>query len=69
MREKQEGDAWRTRYNYELGELFYDPPVSTLVKIGKLQWAGHIEQMHEGRIPKRVLKSGADGNQAVSTWI
>jgi endonuclease/exonuclease/phosphatase family metal-dependent hydrolase/ribosomal protein S28E/S33 len=58
-------DVWRTRYNVELYTIFDDPEVSTLIKLRKLQWAGHVVRMDDERIPKRALKGKAEGKRPV----
>lgn len=45
---------WRTRYNYDLYQLFDDPEASKLTKLQKLQWADYVP-------PKRVLEEKLKG--------
>ena len=43
---------WRIKHNKEIYDLFKEPKISTLVKLKRLQWAGYVQRMDEGRIPK-----------------
>ena len=46
---------WRMRHNKEIYDLFKEPEISTLIKLKRSQWAGHVQRMDERRIPKRVM--------------
>ena len=38
---------WRTGYNSELYSLYDEPDIIEVVKIGRLQWLGHLFRMQE----------------------
>ena len=59
----KEGDRWRIRYNNELYSIFDDPEISTLIRLKKLEWAGHVERMDDDKIPKRLLKRHPEGRR------
>ena len=42
-------------YNNELYKLFDDVCASKIIKLKRLQWAGHVKRIDEGSIPKRIL--------------
>jgi len=44
--------AW---WNSEIYGLYKEPNIVDDIKIGILEWAGHIIRMEEERIPKKVL--------------
>lgn len=58
-------EKWRTRHNAEVYELYEDPPISTQIKLRKLQWAEHVQKMEPDRIPKRALESGMEGRRPI----
>jgi hypothetical protein len=47
--------GWRLRHNKELYKLLDGPDIVKFIKFKRLQWAGHIVQMDNSRIPKKVL--------------
>jgi hypothetical protein len=69
----KENDAWRIRYNNELYKQFYEPSLSNIIKLKRLQWAGHVQRMEGKRIPKRILESNFIGKRPVgkprNRWI
>jgi hypothetical protein len=48
-------DAWRPRWNNELYGLYKEPNIVEVIKIRRLEWAGHMIRMEEERITKKVL--------------
>ena len=63
-----ENGMWRMRHNKEIYDLFKEPEISTLIKLKRLQWAGHVQRMNEGRIPKRVMTEVMSGRRQVR-WV
>jgi hypothetical protein len=51
----KENEIWRIRYNKELYKLYDEPEVSEMIKLKRLQWAGHIQRMNKEHIPKKIL--------------
>jgi hypothetical protein len=45
---------WQKRYNRELEEFYNKPNIVNVIKSSKLRWAGHVVQMDEGEIPKKI---------------
>ena len=60
-----ENGMWKMRSNKEIYDLFKEPEISTLVKLKRLQWAGHVQRMDERRIPKRVRTGVMFGRRPV----
>jgi len=50
-----EGGCWCHRWNNELSSLYNEPNIVENIKIGRLEWAGHIIRMEEENFPKKVL--------------
>jgi hypothetical protein len=50
----KENNPQRIRYNNELYKQFEEPSISNIIKLKRLQWAGHIWRMDGKRIPKRI---------------
>jgi hypothetical protein len=59
----QDNGAWRSRYNDELYTLFKQPKLTTVIKIGRLHWAGHIQHMGENEMPKLLLNAKPIGRR------
>jgi hypothetical protein len=59
----KENDAWRIRY--ELYTQFDEPSLSNIIKLKRLQWAGHVQRMEGKNIPKRILESNFIGKRPV----
>jgi hypothetical protein len=45
--------SWRLRHNKELYELLDGPEIVKIIKLKRLQWAGHIARMDNARLPKK----------------
>lgn len=61
----QDRDGWRSRYNSELYSIFDEPEISTVMRFRRLQWAGHVQRMEDGRIPKKILKERIFGTRPI----
>jgi hypothetical protein len=57
--------GWRLRHNKELYKLLDGPDIVKFIKFKRLQWAGHIVQMDNSRIPKKVLDGKFRGRRPV----
>ena len=53
-----EEQEWRRRHNIELRERSGQVNIVDVVKSRRLQYAGHVARMEEGRIPKKVMTEG-----------
>jgi hypothetical protein len=61
----KENNTWRIRYNSELHKQFDEPSISNIIKLKRLQWAGHVQRMDGKRTPKRILESNFIGKRPV----
>jgi hypothetical protein len=61
----KENNTWRIRYNNELYKKFDEPSISNIIKLKRLQWAGHVQRMDGRRIPKWILESNFIGKRPV----
>ncbi|CAK1585329.1 unnamed protein product [Parnassius mnemosyne] len=59
-----ENERWRTRYKHELYQMYDEPNVIKILKIGRLRWAGHVSRMDEARVPKRLLEGRPEGRRS-----
>jgi hypothetical protein len=57
--------TWRIRYNKEIYTLCGDPELSTVTKLRRLQWAGHVQRMESQSIPRMVMAGQMFGKRAV----
>ena len=55
---------WRMRTNAELYELHKEPDIVTVIKQGRIRWAGHVQRMTEERAVKKVFIGGPVGRRA-----
>jgi hypothetical protein len=51
----EEYKEWRCRFNKELYDLFKEPRLSLVIRIARLQWAGHVARMDENCMPRKVM--------------
>jgi hypothetical protein len=40
-----DNETWRIRYNKEIYTLYGDTELSTVIKLRRLQWVGHVQRM------------------------
>jgi hypothetical protein len=57
--------TWTIRYNKEIYTLYGNPELSTVIKLGKLQWAGHEQRMESRSIPRMVMAGHMFGKRPV----
>ena len=55
--------VWRIRYNVELYKLYDYVTLSTLIRLKRMTWAGHVVRMEKRRIPSKVLKGNFGGKR------
>jgi hypothetical protein len=58
-------DQWRCRCNKDLYDLFKEPRLSVTIRIGRLQWAGHVTRMEENSVPRRLMYVQPEGPRKV----
>ena len=56
---------WRIRHNQELYDLYKDPIISTEIKMGRLRWAGHVQRMSVGEIPRGIMDGAPGGRRGL----
>jgi hypothetical protein len=61
----KENNTWRIRYNNELYKQFEEPSISNVIKLKRLQWAGHVQRMDGKCISKSILESSFIGKRPV----
>lgn len=55
-------EEWRIRYNNEY-QLYDNADISTVIKLRKLKWTGHVTRMHDSAIPKKTLIGSINGKR------
>jgi hypothetical protein len=53
------------RYNKEIYTLYGDPELSTVIKLRRLQWAGHVQRMVSQSVPRMVMAGQMFGKRPV----
>jgi hypothetical protein len=48
----KENEIWRISYNKELYKLYKEPEISVMIKLKRLQCAGHVQRMNKERAGK-----------------
>jgi hypothetical protein len=54
---------WRKLHNDEVNELYSSPNIISVIKSGKMRWAGHVACMGESRGAYRVLVGKPEGKR------
>jgi hypothetical protein len=57
--------TWIIRYNKEIYTLYGDTEISTVIKLRRLQWAGHAQRMVSQSIPRMVMAGQMFGKRPV----
>jgi len=64
---------WQKRYNRELEEFYNKPNIVNVIKSSRLRWVGHVVQMDDNELPKKILWTNSGGQRGcgrlVSRWI
>jgi hypothetical protein len=53
------------RYNKEIYTLYGNPKLSTVIKLRRLQWAGHVQRMVSQSVPRMVMAGQMFGKRPV----
>jgi hypothetical protein len=61
----EENGQWSIRYNKELYKVYKELDLVSFIKLKRLQWAGHIQQLPLDRIPKKALRATFTSNRPV----
>ena len=51
-----ENEIWRIRYNDKIYNLYSEPNIVNIIKVGRLRWIGHIMRMQEDNATRRLLR-------------
>jgi hypothetical protein len=54
-------DQWRRRFNKEPYGVFKELRFSVVIRIARLQWAGHVARMDENCMPRRLMYVQPEG--------
>jgi hypothetical protein len=54
---------WRKLHNGELHNLYSSLDIITMIKSGRMRWAGHVARIGEGRKVYRVLMGNPEGKR------
>lgn len=70
---KKLGDVWEARTNQEPIDLYCQPIITTLIKMPKIRWLGHVYRLPPERTTDRVLIDGVTGRSCLgrprTKWI
>lgn len=50
-----ENGVWRSRYNFELYRIHQGPDIVMSIKIGRLEWLGHVMRMNTNDPSRKTL--------------
>jgi hypothetical protein len=62
---KCEQGVWRIRTNLELQNVYRSPDIATEIKVGRLEWLGHIIRMDGAHMAKKVFVSKPEGRRDI----
>jgi hypothetical protein len=62
---KSEQKVWRKRINLEIQNMYKPPDIVTEIKVGRLEWLGHVIRMEDTHLPKMVFKAKPEGRYGV----
>jgi hypothetical protein len=60
---REEDGSWRKLHNDELHSLYSSPNIVRVIKSRRMNWAGHVARMGEGRGVYRVLVGRPEGKR------
>jgi hypothetical protein len=61
MKRDEVTGGWRKLHNEELHNLYSLPSVITMIKSGRMRWAGHVARMGAKQNPCRILVGKPEG--------
>jgi hypothetical protein len=56
-------NGWRIQTNDELQVICRKPDIVTMIKVRRLDWAGHLVRMSDGKSVKKVFLGKPDGRR------
>jgi hypothetical protein len=62
---RDEVTGWRKLHNEELHNLYSSPTIISMVKSGRMRWAGHVLCMGEKMNAYRILVGKPEGKRAL----
>jgi hypothetical protein len=49
--------------NYEIREKFKSPDIISVIKLGRLEWLGHVMRLNETRVARKILDDKPGGKR------
>ena len=59
----KENGKWRIETNEELRTKYKSQDIVTVIKIGRLEWLGHVSRMNETRCVKKIFEGKLEGRR------
>jgi hypothetical protein len=59
----KENGVWRLRYNHELYQLYNEPDIVKVNKVGRLRWLGHLFRMQEQNSCRKLTLHKSEGTR------
>ena len=59
----KENGQWRIKTNLELMTKYKSQDIVTVIKIGRLEWIGHVIRMNETRSVKNIFEGKLEGRR------
>jgi hypothetical protein len=59
----KENGQWRIKTNSELRTKYKSHDIVSAIKIGRLEWLGHVIGMNEARIVKKIFEENLEGRR------
>ena len=56
-------DGYRIRTNNEIKQLYKRPNIATQIKAKRIEWAGHMIRMDDGRTVKKIFEGNPGGRK------
>jgi hypothetical protein len=60
----KENGQWGIKTNEELMTKYKAPDIVNVIKIGRLEWLGHVVRMNETRSVKKILEGKLEGRRS-----
>ena len=62
-RPTKKNGQWRIKTNLELITKYKSQDIGTVIKIGRLEWIGHVIRMNETRSVKKIFEGKLEGRK------
>ena len=60
----KENGQWRIKTNLDLITKYESQDIVTVIRIGRLEWLGHVIRMNETRSIKKIFEGKLEGEEA-----